>query len=99
MSDLAQPGESEGVAVNDLLGMSETELSVREVLRAADGFVHYDTIVQVVMDDAAFRTQEVLEDLKSRGVVRCSAGRWRLRKQPTTTLSLKGDPNFRRGDR
>ena len=34
MSDLAQPGESEGVAVNDLLGMSETELSVREVLRA-----------------------------------------------------------------
>lgn len=85
MINLAQPGEIEG--------------QVMDALEDAKGFVHFEVILQSVLHNTTVRTHEVLDDLKSRDVVMSDAGnRWRLRKRPTTTMSLGGDPNFRRGD-
>ncbi len=71
-----------------------------DALEDAEGFVHFDVILRSVIRNTTVRTHEVLEDLKSREVVSMEAGnRWRLRKRPTTTMSIEGDPDFRRGDR
>ena len=86
MIDLVQPGEIEG--------------HVLDALEDAKGFVHFEVILQSVLHNTTVRTHEVLEDLKSRGVVSVDDGnRWRLRKCPTTIMSIEGDPNFRAGDR
>lgn len=82
----------------DLVQPGETEVSVMYVLENAKGSVYFDGILQSVVSDATVRTHEVLEDLKSRGVVSCDArNRWRLRNRPQVVAEVGGDPNFRRG--
>ena len=84
----------------DLVQPGEIEARVMDTLENSDGFTHFEAIMQSVITDATVRTHEVLDDLKSRGVVvNDGRNRWRLRKLPTTTMSLGGDPNFRVGDR
>ncbi len=64
----------------DLVQRGETEGRVRDTLEDSTKFVHFDTIVKSVIDDAAIRTYEVLEDLLLEGVVeRDDTGNsWRL---------------------
>jgi len=65
----------------DMTQRGETEELVREALDDSDDFIHFNAIMQLVIHDAAIRTREVLEKLKSTGVVECdSTGRkWRLK--------------------
>jgi len=65
----------------DLTQHGETEGRVRDTLGNAKNFMHFDAIVQAVIDDALIRTHEVLEDLESIGFVECddTGNRWRLK--------------------
>lgn len=65
----------------NLTQRGETEGRVRDTLESSDNFMHFNAIVQSVIDDAAIRTHEVLEDLESEGVVECDStgNRWRLK--------------------
>jgi len=65
----------------DLTQRGETEMRVRDALENAKDFMRFGAIVQSVIDDAAIRTHEVLEDLQLEGVVECDStgNRWRLK--------------------
>jgi len=65
----------------DMTQRGETEELVREALEDSDDFIHFHAIMQLAIRDAMTRTREVLEKLKSTGVIECdSTGRkWRLK--------------------
>jgi len=65
----------------DLTQRGETEMRVRDALENVKDFMRFDAIVQSVIDDAAIRTHEVLEELQLEGVVESDStgNRWRLK--------------------
>jgi len=65
----------------DLTQRGETEELVREALDDSDDFIHFNAIMRSVTRDEVTRVYDVLEKLKSAGVVECdSTGRnWRLK--------------------
>ncbi len=65
----------------DLTQRGETEELVREALDDSDDFIHFNAIMRSVNRDASIRVYDVLEKLKSTGVVECDpTGRlWRLK--------------------